>query len=86
MSFRKSYITDRQKLYLKLLLNEAFSRNCNLGAGLDPHHLSDMRFEDASFAIDRILKTKANGWKPLIENDDFWFWRGSPSWVKAGRK
>lgn len=68
--------TGAQIAYLKRLLDEAFVHLARLGSGLDRHHLNGIERKKASFAIDRIRACRANGWKPLIENDEFWFWRG----------
>jgi hypothetical protein len=68
--------TDAQIQYLRRLLDEAFVNLAQLGCGLDRHHLQDTPRKQASFAIERLKACKANGWKPLIENDEFWFWRG----------
>lgn len=69
-------LTDAQKSYLKLLLNEAFAKGMPGGTGLDPHHLENTPRKSASFAINRLLECKKNNWQPLIANDEFWFWRG----------
>ncbi len=70
------YITEAQSRYLARLLNEAFANGARLGSGLDSHHLSETTKKAAAFAIERIKACKANGWKPLVSDDDFWFWRG----------
>lgn len=70
------HISGPQETYLKRLLNEAFSKGLTVQHGLDSHHLSTTTRKAASFAIDRLIKAKNNNWKPLIENDEFWFWRG----------
>lgn len=69
-------ITEAQASYLRRLLDAAFANYATLGAGLDRHHLDRITRAEASFAIDRLKACKVNGWKPLIEGDDFWFWRG----------
>lgn len=71
-------ITDAQRQYLARLLNEAFANLAPLRCALDARHLDNVSRAEASFAIDRIKACKANGWKPLIEGDEFWFWRGCP--------
>ena len=68
--------TDSQIQYLRRLLDEAFVHLMPGRTGLDRNHLQDTPRKQASFAIDRLKACKANGWKPLIENDEFWFWRG----------
>lgn len=70
------HLSDAQKQYLKRLLNEAIVHLMPGGTGLDPHHLESTTRKAASFAIQRLLDCKKNNWKPLIENDEFWFWRG----------
>jgi hypothetical protein len=69
-------ITDPQAQYLRRLLNEAFANRMPGSTGLDAHHLERTSRAAASFAIERLKACKANGWKPLIENEEFWFWRG----------
>lgn len=68
--------TDSQIQYLRSLLNEAFANLMPGRTGLDANHLQDTPRKQASFAIDRLKACKANGWKPLIPDDEFWFWRG----------
>ncbi len=70
--------TDAQLSYLRRLLNEAFANRMPGRTGLDAHHLENTTRAQASFAIERLKACKANGWKPLVENDEFWFWSGCP--------
>jgi len=70
------HISGPQASYLKILLNEAFSKGLGCPGALDKHHLSGMTRKAASFAINRLIECKKNNWQPLIANDEFWFWKG----------
>lgn len=56
-------LTDKQKIYLRLLLNEAFAHLYNHGFRLDPHHLDNVPRVEASVAIASLIEAKNRGWK-----------------------
>jgi len=62
MSDRRGSATDRQKQYLRLLYNEAFSKLFSVG--YDTTHVADtLSMLQASKEITRLLAAKANNWK-----------------------
>lgn len=60
---RERYLaSDRQRWYLRLLLNEAFSRLYPDRTGLDPNHLERVTRAEATNAIAALLDAKRRNW------------------------
>lgn len=52
-----SYLaTDRQRAYLKILLDQAFARRVTHGLRLDRNHLNRVTFAEASASIDTLKR------------------------------
>lgn len=69
---RRGTATDRQRAYLRRLLNEAFARLIRGGPNLDPHHLENVSRAEASAAIDRLralLGRDRQGDTPVATDD-----------------
>jgi hypothetical protein len=60
------YATDKQRLYLKVLANEAFSRGWSIGfdmTDLQLNRCERLLKSEASKYIEQFLTAKRNGWK-----------------------